>query len=242
MHERTGSGLSQADEATELLRNRILDLTLQPGSRIEEAQIQALLSIGRTPIREGINRLISEGLLELREGRGVYVAPLDLVTLVMLFEAYAASERLAAYFCRFEDENLVGDVRRMQDEQLLAFRQQDYLRVSYWSASFRTRIAQSSGNRYIHDFCRRMNNQVRRITYFVWTNEAIQDAAPPPRAMEDLQQAILGALIDHDREGLVHELDAQVEILRQRTLRILSQSRAPKFTPGKIRQREDVER
>lgn len=222
--------MSQADEATDLLRNKILDLTLRPGSRIEETQIQALLGFGRTPIREGINRLISEGLLEVKDGRGVHVAPLDLTTLVMLFDAYSASERLAAFFCHFDDDALVADVRRMQGEQLRAFKEKDYLQVSYWSASFRTRIAQSSRNSYIHDFCRRMNNQVRRITYFVWTNEALHGAVSPPRTMENLHEALLGALVAKDRDRLVSELDAQVELLRQRTLRILSQSKVPKFT------------
>lgn len=225
------SNSSQADEATNALRNRILDLTLRPGSRIDEPQLQALLSFGRTPIREGINRLISEGLLELTDGRGVYVASLDVVEIAMLFDAYAASERLSAFFCDFGDDSLLEEVRQLQARQREAFQARDYLQVSYWGAAFRTRIAKSSHNKHILDFCRRLNNQVRRITFFVWTNEARQSGYMPPRSMESLQSAITDAIAAQDRDKLVAELDAQVDILRQRTLRVMSHSTVPKFTP-----------
>jgi len=62
-----------------VLRERILDLEMVPGERIVELDIAAEHSVSRTPVHEAVQRLAEEGLVEIRQRVGTFVAriPVD---------------------------------------------------------------------------------------------------------------------------------------------------------------------
>jgi DNA-binding GntR family transcriptional regulator len=62
-----------AGRSHEVLRDMILDGTLSPGERLNEVHLSQALGISRGPLREAIQRLASEGLVEAVTHRGVYV-------------------------------------------------------------------------------------------------------------------------------------------------------------------------
>jgi len=68
------------------LRQRIIDMTLLPGTRIIERDIAAEHSISRTPVHEAVQRLAEEGLIEVVQRVGTFVAriPLDQLEEAML--------------------------------------------------------------------------------------------------------------------------------------------------------------
>src|SRR3569832_1990578 len=55
------------------LRDMIIEGTLAPGTRIHEGRLGQELGVSRTPLREALKYLASEGLLELAPGRGAVV-------------------------------------------------------------------------------------------------------------------------------------------------------------------------
>ncbi|MBO1267918.1 GntR family transcriptional regulator [Arthrobacter cavernae] len=78
------------------LKRRILSLELKPGERIYEPAMAAALQLSRTPLREAIRRLISEGLLEQQATGGVLVPLLDEKAISELYDVRAALESLMA--------------------------------------------------------------------------------------------------------------------------------------------------
>ena len=68
----------QSDQAYHLLRQQILTFDLVPGQKISETKLTADLPYGRTPIREAILQLKSEGLLTVVPQSGTYIAKVDL--------------------------------------------------------------------------------------------------------------------------------------------------------------------
>ena len=82
------------------LKGAIRDGDYHPGERIRESEVSARLKVSRTPVREALRRLQSEGRLKSEPQRGVVVAELDrhevteLYTLRQNLEGFAA--RLAA--------------------------------------------------------------------------------------------------------------------------------------------------
>ena len=68
------------------LRQRIIDMTLLPGSKIIERDIAAEHQISRTPVHEAVQRLTEEGLIEVVQRVGTFVAriPLDQLEEAML--------------------------------------------------------------------------------------------------------------------------------------------------------------
>ncbi|MFI1462273.1 GntR family transcriptional regulator [Nocardia carnea] len=89
-----------AGRSLEVLRDMILDGTLAPGERLNEVQLSQALGISRGPLREAIQRLASEGLVEAVTHRGAYVRSFSANELTEFYELRIALEthavRLAA--------------------------------------------------------------------------------------------------------------------------------------------------
>jgi DNA-binding GntR family transcriptional regulator len=80
------AAVRDADRVYEDLRQRILSLELIPGSIFDESRIVAELGVSRTPVREAVIRLVSEGLLR-RDGRQIRVSSFEVAQLRPFFEA-----------------------------------------------------------------------------------------------------------------------------------------------------------
>src|SRR5713226_1194242 len=84
------------DEATQALRDAILDGRLPSGTRLRQMDLAAQLGISRTPIREALGRLQQEGLIEILSAAGVRVAVMDLDEAVELYDVREVLDGLAA--------------------------------------------------------------------------------------------------------------------------------------------------
>ena len=166
------SNTSLVDTATNAIRDRILDLSLPPGSSIDNKWLVNNLKLSRTPIREALNRLAAEGLIRFEANHGVFVHPLDITEINQLMDAYAVAERISAFYCDFSDPGLLADVVRMQAEQRRASREHRFLDASYWTAGFRLRIAETSRNHHLLEFYRRTINHSRRLSCLIYSMEA----------------------------------------------------------------------
>lgn len=86
---------SLAQEAYEVLHRMIVRGELPPGGRLIEPVLCEQLGISRTPLREALKRLSSEGLVTPRRNRNAMVTRIDASELAHLFEAEAGIESLA---------------------------------------------------------------------------------------------------------------------------------------------------
>lgn len=133
---RTPAANNASAVATEAIRDDILDGRLAPGSRLKEEELARDLGISRTPIREALLVLQTEGLVEGAPNRGATVrryasADLDeMYQLRALLEGHAARvaaaritpealDTLDASCERFEGMRTVGDVRALAAENQL---------------------------------------------------------------------------------------------------------------------------
>jgi DNA-binding GntR family transcriptional regulator len=85
-----------SDRAYAVLRGDIVDWSLAPGSALAEVELSERLGISRTPVREALARLVSDGLVEPVGGRGLVVTSVSSSDVVALFELRGALEREAA--------------------------------------------------------------------------------------------------------------------------------------------------
>ena len=69
------------------LRAMIIEFELRPGERLNEMHLSERLGVGRTPLREAINRLLVEGLVEFKPNRGFLIREFDVKEIEDLFEA-----------------------------------------------------------------------------------------------------------------------------------------------------------
>ena len=88
--------LSQGEVAYARLLEAIRDGLYQPGDRLREEEIGARLSLSRTPVREALRKLESDGVVEHRPRLGAIVRTLSHTEVVELYEMRLVLERTAA--------------------------------------------------------------------------------------------------------------------------------------------------
>lgn len=84
-----------ADKIYARLKAYILSEQIEPGSRIHQARCAKILAVSRTPIREALQRLATEGLVERLEDRGFRVTQLSVDELEELFDMRSLLESFA---------------------------------------------------------------------------------------------------------------------------------------------------
>ena len=92
--EQLSKPLSQT--AYDLIRHKIVSLELPPGDVIDESALREELQLGRTPIREALQRLSLEQLVTIIPRRGMFVTEIRLTDLQRLFEVRVPLESQAA--------------------------------------------------------------------------------------------------------------------------------------------------
>jgi len=87
---------SQSEEAYLRIRERIVSLDMRPGSVVNEGRLREQLKIGRTPIREALQRLARENLIRSIPHRGTFVTDVNITDLARITEVRVVLEGHAA--------------------------------------------------------------------------------------------------------------------------------------------------
>ncbi|WEK04996.1 MAG: GntR family transcriptional regulator [Candidatus Devosia phytovorans] len=195
------------------LRQSILDLTLDPGSPLDEMRLAEQFDLSRTPIREAMVRLSAEGLLVTLPNRNTIVAPIDFVNLPYYFEAltlmYRVTTRSAAVHRKSED---VERIRALAGLYADAVKRQDALDMISTNREFHVAIAEAGGNHYFTQLFARLLDEGRRVLRLYY--QSFDDALPLQYVDEhgEMIAAIeAGDAVQADRLGARHA----AQIVRQ---------------------------
>lgn len=158
---------SLGNSAYSELRQRIVNGDLRAGERLREVELAALLGVSRTPVREAIKRLESEGFAAYVSSRGAIVAEL---TAEQAIELYAMREVLEGAAARFASQHaLPAEIQLLED--LLAM-QKDLEggaeEQSKHNRSFHQSIYRMAHNRYLLDILTKSQDYMvllRQTTY-----------------------------------------------------------------------------
>ena len=149
------------------LRDMIIEGKLAPGTRLREAQLGAQLGVSRTPLREAIKFLASEGLVELLPGRGAQVRRFspkdieDMLTVLKTLEVLAA--RTACV--RASDAGIAG-VRALHDRMLVFYERRqrlDYYKLNQQIHTTIVALADNEPLAYTHGILQSRLKRVRFI-------------------------------------------------------------------------------
>src|SRR5690242_21911731 len=83
---------SQSEEAYRRILERIVSLEMPPGSVVNEAKLREELRIGRTPIREALQRLARENLVKPIPHRGTFVTDVNITDLARITQVRVVPE------------------------------------------------------------------------------------------------------------------------------------------------------
>ncbi|HEY0296226.1 MAG TPA: GntR family transcriptional regulator, partial [Bordetella sp.] len=88
------TGAAMREQAYTEIKRRIIHCEFRPGEALNEAQIGAVLGLGRTPVHQALHRLEVEGLVSIMPRKGVLVSPLSLNDVLDTIEVRHTNEVL----------------------------------------------------------------------------------------------------------------------------------------------------
>jgi DNA-binding GntR family transcriptional regulator len=137
-------------QAYEAIRRKIVRLELAPGDVLREDDLQQRLGIGRTPIREALQRLARDQFVTVIPRRGMFVSSIDVDELALLYETRAMMEPYAARLaCRRGTDDDWAEMAEVIERSLRAgIPPEDLLAVDRRCHEI---IWHAAGNRFLTD-------------------------------------------------------------------------------------------
>ncbi|MCC7114726.1 MAG: GntR family transcriptional regulator [Burkholderiales bacterium] len=184
----------------------IVTLRLAPGSAVSEAELSQRLGIGRTPIREALQRLAREKLVQILPRRGVIVSDINVRSQLRLLEVRREIDRLVA---RSAARRATPEERNRFDEIAAGFegaaRTNDDIAFMRTDHQFNELCVFASRNEFAAATVRLMQPLSRRFWYVHY-----KQAADMPEAAK-LHAAIARAIAAGDENAAAAATDALLD-------------------------------
>ena len=185
-----GSGVSRAESVYARLLQDINTGQLRAGERVRELEIAELLGVSRTPVREALHRLESEGIIA-KSDHGLIVPLMDDSQIEALYFVREILEGAAAGLA----SRHASDAQIQVLEQLLAdaaaVPDEDFEQHAELNKHFHAAIYRAANNRYMLKSLQSTQDAIQRLgTTFAWPGR-------PPKALRE-HRAIVRAIARRD--------------------------------------------
>ncbi|MFC4350987.1 GntR family transcriptional regulator [Fodinicurvata halophila] len=162
----TEQGKSLTERAYKRLEELIVTLQLAPGAVLSEAQLAKQLGIGRTPIREALQRLSREGLIVILPRRGILVSEINVTRQLKLLEVRRELERLmASCSARRASSGEKEEFRQLAEGMTKAAENEDDITFMRLDRRLNQLLCQASRNEYITNAIGLIQSLSRRFWY-----------------------------------------------------------------------------
>lgn len=206
--------LSLRDAAYEAIKHRIITCAFRPGEYINEANVSAMLGIGRTPVHQAIDRLMLEGMVDVMPRKGVIVKPVSLDEIMQIVEVRLLNEsygvRLAAERAERDEMSHLTDVLARSAQWVEARNSEQLMLLD---REFHGVVARASKNVILADGLSKLHDRSLRF-WFISLNR--------PGHNENVQaqhEAILAAIRDRDPNGAEQAMRAHILNFRENLMR-----------------------
>lgn len=152
----------------EVLRHRIMNNQLPGGSQLLEEQVSAELQVSRTPVREALSRLESDGLVQPVRRHGYLVTPITLDDIREIYQVLSPLETVAAELLANKETNK-EEVKQLQecvDRMAESLKKND---LDAWAAAdelFHTKLVELCGNKRLAKAAKLLFAQSHRVRLF----------------------------------------------------------------------------
>jgi DNA-binding GntR family transcriptional regulator len=183
-------------QVTEILRDKIVDGVLRPGTPISERELCEELSVSRTPLREALKILASEGLVQLFRNRGAIVSPISVETIEDKLAVLGALEGYAARLvCQHASDEQLKELSTLHRRFVKDFDTGEPSLYFERNQTFHQKLVEMTGNVVLIDMHALLSRHVRRPRI-----EGVRQHLPT-RVVIDEHKAILKALLARDGDA-----------------------------------------
>lgn len=141
-------------------------MRIPPGSVVSEAGLSARLGFGRTPVREALQRLANEGLVQILPRRGIIVTDIDVAAQLRLLDVRREIERLLARSAAQRSSHEIRErFESIANEMEDAAAQEDDMAFMRLDRAFNLLLLEAAANEFATAAMRVMNGLARRFWY-----------------------------------------------------------------------------
>ena len=210
--------VSQKEKSYKGIKQAIISYEIKPGEPLIEKQIADKLGVSRTPVREALKELKSEGLVKIIPRKGAFVAEIssrDIEEIFLLREILECTAIKMA-ISRIKEEDLI-EIESSFNSINEDIKIKNYQNVLYVDIKFHNFIVDSSGNRRLCQFIGILNEQIYRLRYL--------SATAPSRLIKSRQEheGILEALKKRDKDLAEQRLRQHIRNIKNNILDMLQQ-------------------
>ncbi len=187
------------------LRDMIIEGDLQPGERIYENQLGEELGVSRTPLREALKFLASEGLVELVPSRGAVVKRFSAKDIEDMLIVLRSLEMLAGKIaCSQASDEEIAQIRALHDAMVRHYKAGERLEYYKLNQQIHTGIVALANNAPLAEVHGLLQSRVKRIRFI--GHEGAERWAGAVAEHE----RIITALEQRDADTLAQELDVHL--------------------------------
>lgn len=217
MQQKTDLGAmpqTQAMQAYERMEEMIITLELKPGTRISEAQMSQHLGLGRTPVREAMQRLAREGNLRILPRAGAIVSEIDVADQLKLVEFRREVERFVTIrAARLADAAARATFTRLARQFHEAAETDSEALFIDTDREFNLLIVATAENKYAETTMAMIQAQTRRFWYLTFNRFGELDKVGPAHAR------ISEAIAANDEEAAGAAFEALIDYVKEYTRR-----------------------
>jgi len=217
------------------VRDMILHLEIAPGANLDESSLEREFGVSRTPVREALIRLASEGLITLLPNRGARVTPIDVSDLSELFESLELAQRATLRWCaKRRPAAAVAELRALAGDFERAAEARDYERMGEANQAFHKKIGEASGNKYVAQLYNSLLMVSLRVARMMFAHSQ-QDPADQARYYANVireHEAMIAAIEAGDAEAAERIGREHVALFRSRVVAYVEHSLADEVSIG----------
>jgi DNA-binding GntR family transcriptional regulator len=214
-HKKSGSSV---DRIYAQLKQMAMTYKFRPGEPLNEIEIAADLGVSRTPLREVLNRLVAEGLLDLVPRKGFSCKPLDTRRVFDLYEVRCGLEMMSAKLAteRASDTEIEALIQFWQTaaETFCTFTPVD---CACCDETFHERLAELSQNSELLHMLKNVNARAHYLRLI-----SMEQAAYRQNTCAE-HQLILKAIQNRNVEAAVNAMAAHVTLRQEQLVEVIKE-------------------
>lgn len=219
------------------IREDIIALRLPPGADLDEASLERRFGVSRTPVREALIRLASDGLITMLPNRGARVTHIDISDVPPLFEALELTQRATLRWAALRRSS--GDIAKLRElngQFLESAKRGETERMGETNKEFHTVIACACGNRYFESLYKSLLAISLRLARTMFAYAPASDEAPEKYYLEIVRQhdAMIDAVESQDVEAADTLARLHTDLFRERIERYIKLSSAAQISLDSI--------
>ena len=181
------------DDVYHSLKNWIINGILEPGEKLKDKELAAQLGVSRTPVREGLQKLEDEGLVETSPNRWTRVTPISLEDIEHIYPILLSLETLALKiaFSNLNDAH-VKKMRALNHEFKRLLAMGDPQAVVEVDTEFHNVFITAAGNTELENILRNLKSKYKRIELAFFT------MAPIFQTSYDEHEQLVDAIENND--------------------------------------------